>query len=347
MGVTGLRLFYQMDNNKKEISELRQDPVSKDWVIVSTGREERPSAYKSSFGSDQETPIDLCPFEDPKKHGNEVVKSFYRKGESGWIVQVVKNKFPIVKGENCRGEESRGPFTVQTQAGGYHEVVITRDHRKSFAQMDVGDVEIVAQVYQERFRELEKRECASYVLIFHNHGRGAGASVSHPHSQILAIPFVPSDVRRSLEGSSRYWNNQKRCVHCDIIEWELKEKKRIIFENESIVAFVPYAPDFSYEVRIFPKKHESYFEESQNTRDLAEALKVSLAKIYRGLGDPPYNFFIHTSPTGRNNEYDYYHWHLEINPRTNIWGGFELGTGGDVISVDPDKAAEYLRSIKI
>ena len=334
-------------NDKKEISELRQDPVGRDWVIISTGRAKRPSEYKSSTSPGQETPIGLCPFEDPKSHGNEVVKSFSRKGESGWFVQVVNNKFPIAHGNACYMEEKRGPYSVQTQAAGYHEVVITRDHKKTFAQMPVEDVEIVIETYKSRYFDLEVRDCAKYILIFHNHGRDAGATVSHPHSQILAIPYIPADVRRSLEGAVNYHSERKRCVHCDILEWELKEKKRIIFENENFAAVVPYVPKFSYEIRIFPKKHQPYFEEDGNTRDLAEALKVSLAKIYKGLNNVAYNFFIHTPPSDRNNEYDYYHWHMEINPRVNTWGGFELGTGGDVISVDPDEAAEYLRNIKV
>jgi UDPglucose--hexose-1-phosphate uridylyltransferase len=332
--------------NKKEISELRQDPVSRDWVIVSTGRAKRPNEYKSSTEPGQETPIDLCPFDDPKKHGNEVVKSFSRKGENDWFVQVVKNKYPIAHGNECYIEDRRGPYSVQTQAAGYHEVVITRDHKKSLAQMSAEEVQIVVEAYKSRYFDLEVKDCAKYILIFHNHGRDAGATVSHPHSQILAIPYIPADVRRSLEGAANYHSERKRCVHCDILEWELKEKKRIIFENENFVALVPYVPKFSYEIRILPKKHQPYFEEDENTKDLAEALKISLEKIYKGLNNVAYNFFIHTPPADRNNEYDYYHWHLEINPRTSNWGGFELGTGGDVISIDPDDAAEYFRSVK-
>jgi UDPglucose--hexose-1-phosphate uridylyltransferase len=332
--------------NKKEISEFRQDPVSKDWIIVSTKRSKRPNEYKTSFELGQETPIEFCPFEDPTKYGNEVVKSFFKKGENNWFVQVVKNKFPIVSGNECYIESHYGPYLVQTQASGYHEVLITRDHRKSLAQLSVEEVQIVIEAYRSRYFELEVKDCVKYILIFHNHGQDAGATVSHPHSQILAIPHIPADVRRSLEGAAKYNLERKRCVHCDVIEWELKEKKRIVFENNNFVVLVPYAPKFSYELRIMPKKHESYFEEDENTKDFAESLKISLEKIYKGLNNVAYNFFIHTPPADRNNEYDYYHWHLEINPRTSNWGGFELGTGGDIISVDPDDAAEYFRSIK-
>lgn len=337
-----------MDLKKsKDISELRQDPVSKDWVIISTNRSKRPSDYRSSFPQDQDTPIDLCPFENPEKFGNEIIKTYRKKGSDEWAVKVIKNKYPIASGDNCLGEERRGPYIVKTQSSGSNEVVITRDHRKSFASLSVDEIEVVFEAYRDRFESLKKEKCVSYVLVFHNHGREAGASISHPHSQILAIPFIPSDVKKSLSGSRKYFSEKGRCVHCDILDWELKQKKRIIFENSSMAAFVPYAPDFSFEIRIFPKKHQSCFEETGDIRDLAEALKVSLAKIYSGLGNPAYNFFIHTAPVEAGEEYCYYHWHLEINPRTSAWGGFELGTGGDVISIDPDDVAEYLKDIKI
>ncbi|MBI2052278.1 MAG: galactose-1-phosphate uridylyltransferase [Candidatus Sungbacteria bacterium] len=332
---------------KKEISELRQDPVGRDWVVISTGRAKRPEAFKSSGILEHETPINLCPFENPKEHGNEVIKTYPSLSGSGWTVQVVKNKFPIMEGQNCRVESKEGLYLVKDNAG-YHEVVVFKDHRRSLAQLEIAEAGQIIKTYRERYLELSQRMCADYILIFHNHGRPSGASISHPHSQMMALSFIPSDIRRSLEGSRKYKEERGRCVHCDILEWELKEKKRIIFENKSFVAVVPYVPRFSYEVRIFPKAHQSYFENisDDETIDFAEALKISLAKIYHGLNNPAYNFFIHTPPAERDHEYDYYHWHLEINPRLNIWGGFELGTGGEVIDVDPDEAAEYLRGIK-
>ncbi|MBI2454364.1 MAG: galactose-1-phosphate uridylyltransferase [Parcubacteria group bacterium] len=331
----------------KEISELRQDPVSGDWVIISTGRAKRPESFKSRHVAASETPINLCPFENPQEHGNTIIKT-YGAGDHGWAVQAVKNKFPIVSGENCGFEKRIGPY-AKNDAAGHHEVVIFKDHRKSLAQLKTADVGLITGVFKERYLELEKLPCVNYILIMLNHGREAGASISHPHAQIMALPFTPSDIRRSLEGSKKYQAERGRCVHCDILAWELKEKKRIVFENDYFAALVPYAPKFSYEVRIFPKKHSSYFEEvgGNELNNFAEALRVSLAKIYNGLNNPSYNFFIHTPPVERDHEYDYYHWHLEINPRLGVWGGFELGTGGDVIDVDPDEAAEFLRSIKI
>lgn len=328
--------------NKKEINELRQDPVSRDWIIISSGRSKRPDSFKLVKNTHQETVIDLCPFEDPKTHGNEIVKTY----SSG--IKVVNNKFPIIKGDVCNLEKRVGPYLTKDSAG-YHEVVIFKDHKKSFAEMSVEEVFSVVSAYQDRYNILKNKECANYILIIHNHGRDAGASVSHPHSQILAVPFIPSDIGRSLSGSAMYKMERHRCVHCDIIEWEIKTQKRVIFENENFVAIVPFVPRFSYEIRIFPKKHQSFFEESDTLelKDFAEALRISLAKVFHGLNNPAYNFFIHTPPTDAEHDYDFYHWHLEINPRIGEWGGFELGTGSEVINTDPDEVAEYLKNIKI
>ena len=332
----------------KELSELRQDPVSGDWVIISTARAKRPESFKSLQSAHYQTPIETCPFENPQESGNGEPLLVYKK-DGDWLVQVINNKFPIVSGAECSfSPRPYGLYSFQTPASGYHEVVVLRDHSRSLARLDPAEVELVINAYQERFQALKKSACANYILVMHNHGREAGASVSHPHSQILAVPFVPADIRRSLAGSKSYQAERGRCVHCDIIAWELKEKKRLIFENDSTVALVPYAPKFSFEIRIFPKAHSAYFEDIglEEKRDLAEALKASLAKIYFGLNDAAYNFFIHTSPVSLDQPYDFYHWHVEINPRTATWGGFELGTGGDVIEIDPDEAARHLRSIR-
>ena len=283
------------EHKYKDLLELRRDPVSRDWVIISTGRAKRPEVYKSSLKSAWESPVETCPFEDPAKFGNEVIEIFKKENGADWEIQVIKNKFPIVSGDKCAREDRRGPYLIKPDAGGHHEVVVMRDHKKTFSHMTNDEVTRVIEVYQARYRKLKKSECADYILIIHNHGREAGASLSHPHSQIMAIPFVPADIKRSLYGSRAYQTETGRCVHCDVLDWELKQKSRIIFENDTMVALVPFVPQFSFQVRIIPKLHQSFFEEASanEVKGLAEALRVSLAKIYHGLGNPAYNFFIH------------------------------------------------------
>ncbi len=329
-----------MENKNSEVSEIRQDPVSKDWVVIATGRAKRPHDFKREEGVSGETDIENCPFENPASTGHKIIS------EDDWVT-VIENKYPVVRGVECGNVIEKGPYEVQSGSG-YHEIVISKDHNRSLAQMTQEEAEKVVKTYQERYRDLRDNQCSEYVLIFHNHGKKAGASIFHPHSQIMAIPIIPADVRRSLNGSKEYFEKNKKCVHCDMVEWERSEGKRIIFENETMLVVSPYVPRTAFETRIYPKEHESYFEniDERHVEDLAEALRVALGKIFIGLNNPSYNFYIHTSPSEQgegSGRYDYYHWHLEILPKTSIWAGFELGTGVEISAMDPDETASYLR----
>jgi UDPglucose--hexose-1-phosphate uridylyltransferase len=325
-----------------ELSELRRDPVSHDWVVIATGRARRPHDFKRTH-AEGPTEISPCPFDDLESSGNPALLTF--PGGEDWWVKSIKNKYPLVQGEQCSLIERRGPFEVQAGAG-YHEVVVTRDHSRAFGEMSFKEVEYVLQAYQLRYEAMRGLECANYILIFHNHGREAGASISHPHSQIVAIPVIPADVRRSLKGSERYYHEHSQCIHCAMLTWETEQKKRIVFENDHMVALVPYVPRTAFELRIYPKAHASAFERmaGEERASLAEALSVVLSRVHDRLEDPAYNFFVHTSPPREQETRAYYHWHLEILPKAPTPpAGFELGTGIDVSPLNPDDVASFLR----
>ncbi len=348
---------------KSGISELRRDLVSGEWVVIATNREFRPHLIKRSKIKPPSKSV--CPFEDPQKSGHgkpllaldrngdeiklsassslPVRQAGKLKAKTDWFLQVVPNKFPIVDKGDCSREHREGPF-VWKDGVGFHEVVIYRDHIKHPAFFSYEELETMILGYEKRYLALSRGDCAKYVLIYHNHGPEAGASVFHPHSQIVALPVIPPDVSRSIEGSGEYFKKHGRCVHCDMIAWEKKAKTRVVFENQEMIAFCPFASKVSFEVRIFPKKHENTFEniDAEQRKDLAEAFKNILQKVAKGLRDPSYNFFIHTAPTEAK-QFKHYHWHIEILPRTSIWAGVELGTGVEVSSVAPEAAAEYLR----
>jgi UDPglucose--hexose-1-phosphate uridylyltransferase len=215
------------------------------------------------------------------------------------------------------------------------------------AHFKVEKIKQVIDAYQERYLALMNEKLINYVSIFHNHGKEAGASIFHPHSQIIATPVIDPDLRRSLDGSQHFFEAQGKCVHCAMLEWDLEEKSRIIFENDKFVVLSPFAAKVAFETRIYPKEHKAYFERIKEDEKikLAEALQVALNKICKGLVDPAYNFFIHTSPCD-GKSYDHYHWHFEILPKTSVWAGFELGTGIQISTIEPEKAAEYLRNIE-
>ncbi len=332
------------NNGQKPASELRFDLVSKDWVVIATGRARRPETFKNDARPREDVTEKDCPFCHLETQGKVIY--FNPNHNEDWQVVVIPNKYPAFsRGDNLH-ERAVGPYQVMDGIG-FHEVVITRDHRQHLAHFKVEKIKQVIDAYQERYLALMNEKLINYVSIFHNHGKEAGASIFHPHSQIIATPVIDPDLRRSLDGSQHFFEAQGKCVHCAMLEWDLEEKSRIIFENDKFVVLSPFAAKVAFETRIYPKEHKAYFERIKEDEKikLAEALQVALNKICKGLVDPAYNFFIHTSPCD-GKSYDHYHWHFEILPKTSVWAGFELGTGIQISTIEPEKAAEYLRNIE-
>lgn len=328
----------------KPSSELRFDLVSKDWVLIATGRARRPETFANKHKVVQEVgPTKDCPFCHIKTQHPPTLTYYKDPAKKEWSVVSFSNKFPAFTPSKSLNERAVGPYQVMDGVG-FHEVVVTRDHKKQLAQFTIEEVKQVVDAYQERYLDLMNEQFVNYVFIFHNHGQEAGASIAHPHSQIVAIPVTDPDIHRSLAGSRLFYESHKKCTHCTMIEWDLEEQKRIIFENEKFVVLCPFASRVAFEIRVYPKKHLAYFErvKEKDKIQLAEALKAGLNKLYKALKDPAYNFFIHSAPCDGKN-YDHYHWHLEILPKTSTWAGFELGAGIEISTIEPEKAAEFLR----
>lgn len=334
--------------NNNGISEFRKDLVSGDWILFAPGRKKRPGLNVKIKKKERSIPSsENCPFENPEPAILWEPLPGKKKPED-WLVKIKSNKYPaLVPHKICPKEEKNGIYSTVGGVG-FHEVIVTRFHQKTIAEMSAEEVEVLIRTYQKRYRQLKNEPCIQYILIFHNFGEGAGASIFHPHSQIIALPIIPLDVRRSFDGSRKYFEENKKCVHCDMIKSDLKEKARIVYENKDFVVLCPFASQISFEIRIYPKKHQPYFEEIlDNERfSLAEALKTALQKLKKRADDPDYNFFIHTSPPA-DGEYKYYHWHLEILPRISRWAGLELGSGTNVVAVLPEEAAAILKKSKI
>ncbi|OHA08993.1 MAG: hypothetical protein A3B37_02950 [Candidatus Sungbacteria bacterium RIFCSPLOWO2_01_FULL_59_16] len=340
------------------MSELRQDVVTGDWVVVATGRARRPNEFVRRRTPERVQPRAGCPFErllppaiiiyDRAGERFRLTKKERRHLERQWWLQVVPNKFPAFLPGLCPVPEARGPYRWQ-QGVGFHEVVVTRDHRRAIAAMEPREVEIVLRAYRQRYLALKDEDCVQYISIFHNHGREAGATISHPHSQIIAIPVIPPDIGRSLRGSTEYFRRHRRCVHCVMLEFERRDGRRIVYENRDFMVFCPFVSRQAFEIRIFPKRHEPEFERLDDGKIVtaADALRTALAKIERGLRSPAYNFFIHTAPTADGPRLPLYHWHIEVIPKTAVWAGFEIGTGIEISTISPEAAAKFLRKLRI
>lgn len=340
----------------KNISELRQDLVSGDWVVIATGRAKRPYEFLKQKREPFDQPKKSCPFE--KLHdnalvvysndGNHTAKPRRAGKRYKWWVQVIPNKYPAFGKGVCALFHRIGPHQW-TEGVGFHEVVVTSDHTRSLGQTSDREVELVMRAYQDRYLAMKADECVEYISIFHNHGKEAGATISHPHSQIIAIPVIPPDFSRSLKGAASYHRGHRGCIHCLELRYELRTKDRVVYENESFAVIAPYASKTAFELRVFPKKHSSHFEEirPRERLALANAMRSALAKLWRGLKNPDYNFFLHTAPVADSEDFKYYHWHFEILPKTAIWAGFEIGTGIEISAIAPETAAEFLRKTKI
>ncbi|MBI1754718.1 DUF4921 family protein [Candidatus Azambacteria bacterium] len=284
----------------------------------------------------------MCPFENFS--GSDAPQPVLQSGS----VSVIPNKFPAFAKGVCRVFSKEGPYTFADGVG-IHEVFVLKDHARYIPELSLEEMSDLIRAYRDRYKTVSREECIAYVLIFHNHGREAGASIAHPHSQLVAMPVIPPDVARSVEGSKRYFREHGKCVHCEMVQYELVSKKRLVDENEKFVAFTPFASKIAFETRIFPKVHQSVFEmlEDGDVTLLAEILQRSVARLKKGLNDPAYNFFIHTAPVGDVSRYDHYHWHIEILPKTSVWAGVEIGTGIEISAIMPEEAAEFLRNITV
>jgi len=330
--------------------EIRQNLVTKDWVIIATERAKRPEDFKKKENlgvplPEYEKNCPFCP-------GNEVMSSeelcrIERGGK--WQVRIIPNKFPALSkmGERIRTVDG---IKRKLTGVGLHEVVIeTPRHNVTTALLPVEDVLDILKIYKQRYNRIQATDKRiEMIIIFKNHGEGAGTSLNHPHSQIVATPVVPSQIRERVYESQKYFDENLECVMCRIIKEEKNDGTRIVFETEHFVSFVPYAALSPFHCWILPKRHCASFGEISEAElnDMSGHLKTVLSKYYYGLANPDFNYVIRSSPSDLITS-DYFHWYLTIVPRLSKSAGFELGSGMFINSSLPENDAAFLRGVKI
>jgi len=338
-------------NKKPQIpSELRFDRVSKDWVIIATGRGMRPELFKKEKRKKRKIPKKQCPFcritsqESPLLVFSKGKKVPLKRVPNNWTTIAIPNKFPALVPLRKLDKKTEGKFYQKMNAVGFCELVVTKDHQKHFPHFKVSQVKEVFDAYQARYLDLMKKPFVNYVSIFHNHGTEAGASQPHPHSQIITTPLIDVDLQKALVNSEKYFKKNKKCIYCEMNYWERRVKKRVVFENKDFIVVCPFASKAAFQAIVSPKKHRAYFEKVSEKEkwSLAEAFQQAFKKLYKALDDPPYNFYLHTAPCD-GKKYDHYHWHWTILPKTATPAGFELGTRMEISTIEPEKAAQYLR----
>ena len=329
------------------LSEFRQDLVSGSWVLFSAKRAQKPHPIKTVVPI--VTAKDSCPFEDFEKSGNEVI--WHYPDDQTFALSLIKNKFPAVTYGLCTPVRQTGPFNIH-DAVGQHEIFVLKDHDKQLADLSLEELTQLVRAYKKRKKEIvETDNCAKYVLIFHNSGFDAGASIYHPHSQLLTTPILPPDVSRSFYGAQRFFQEHGKRVYDVLIDWEKEQGTRIIHETEHFLAFCPFVSQSPYEVRIFSKESHAHFEHMPIEYDMefATIFSTVLRKIKLALNNPAYNLFFHSAPSESQlgDLHEFYNWHAEILPRISTHAGFEEATGVMINSIDPDAAAKLLKETDV
>jgi len=331
--------------------ELRRDPVVGRWMIIDSDHTKGPL----DFPKDDNTPTghEICPFCPGREYQTPKEVDAVRPVKSladtpGWLVRTVPNKFPVLSSEGSLLKEGIGIYDQMSGIGAHEVLIEGPEHDKSLADLTNEEMQAVISQYFRRFGRLSQDSRIKYVVLFKNYGSSAGATVEHSHSQVIALPMVPKTVLEELKGAEHYHQYRGRCVFCDMIAQEYQDKERIVTENSSFLAFCPYAPRYAFETWIIPKAHTADFGDTNETgkEALAQILQDTLKRVKKVLGNPSYNYYLHTAPVGYANA-ACYHWHIEIIPKLTRSVGFEWGTGLHIVPTQPQDAARYLREASI
>lgn len=329
------------------MSIIRQDPTTKEWVIIAAERTRRPHEYARPIRTrSRPTDTGSCPF-CPGHEAATPDEVFRIPGGSrtAWAVRVISNKYPALGATGQLERRETGSLFREMDGVGIHEVIIeTPIHDQSLPLMTDPEVADVLTAYQARYRSLQNDPRLKYIIVFKNHGEAAGTSLVHPHSQLVATPVPPMLLRRKYEVAVSHHDDTGRCLYCDVMDEERKARSRVVMETDRFLVFHPFASRVAFETWIMPKRHQPSFGQvsGEDLRELAPVLRRTLRTLYDRLGDPDFNYIIHSAPTEDENK-DYYLWHIQILPRLTTIAGFELGSGIYVSTMQPEDSAAVIR----
>jgi UDPglucose--hexose-1-phosphate uridylyltransferase len=337
--------------------ELRRDPILGRWVIIATERGKRPSDFTQDAEESPGAPTN-CPFEPGNEEMTPPEVAAVRPPGSqpdspGWKLRVIPNKYPALKIEGQLGRKGVGLYDKMNGVGAHEVVIENPDHFKDLDERDIEENFLVYKAYRERIVDLMRDERFEYILVFRNHGRLAGASLRHPHSQIIATPIVPKRVTEELTGTQHHYRAKKRCLFCDIIDQEQVLEERVVLASNHFIVLSPFAGAHPFELWIVPTRHQADYTQASDDelRDLAGVMGRLVAKYKKTLGKVHYNYVVHTTPSEGAMEENFpyghahYHWHIEMFPRLTRTAGFEWGTGFYINPTPPEEAARYLREV--
>lgn len=327
-------------------SEIRQDITTGEWIVFAPSRRQRPQDFLEQETVEMTHPEhdEECPFCPGNEEMLPQITLEMAGGERGpWQTRVVPNKFPALAPEGNTERERRGIYLTMPGYG-HHEVIVESPrHNQTIMDTTVAEMEMVVETYHRRYVQLMNEHANMMAILFRNHGPRSGASLSHPHSQLVVTGVVPRHVRQREDEAERYYDRWGRCVVCDVLDFELEDGRRLIAENDSFAAFVPFAAEVPFEVWIVPRTHRADFGhiDDEEKADFAAALHHILTLLYERLDDPDYNYVINTAAQYRGGE-PQLHWYLRIRTRLVTRAGFEIGSGMTVNPSLPESDADFL-----
>jgi len=332
------------------LSEFRYCKLKKEWRLFAPERLRRPNDLNNKKEIHPGELIhEKCPFDEGKE--DFTPDEIARISQDGkWKCRVVPNLYNALS-INVQPQSTRDSFFEKQSGFGAHEVVIeTPSHDKQIWDYDYNDLVNYFTIIQERVINLQKDDRFSYLSIFKNQGENAGASMSHSHSQIIALPFIPKKIKEEISYKKEYFDEHKRALLDDLLYEELEYNKNIVAQNSEFVIVCPYASEFAFEVKIIPKKKLSSLKEF-NKSELSALCDIvyDFFKLYHGaLGEMPFNMIIKNAPY-ENYEHktkDYFRFCIEIKPRIYKQAGFELDSDISINVVLPEDATKIYKESK-
>lgn len=323
------------------MSQLRLDPLTGRWVVMSADRADRPQPFATRSLAVQADPDLTCPF----CPGNEeatppALETYGPRGE--WLVRVVPNLYPAFSGAHAMAVTNIGPVFWQAQASGIHEVVIfSPSHETSWADLSDAQAGLVMAAIRDRIED-HAGSGLRYSQFIANCGREAGASLDHPHGQLLAMPFVPRELQDEQAGFDRFEGN---CLLCTVLDAEMAARHRVVAADEQVMTLCPFWSGTPYEMLLLPRVHQRWVHQAQpfDVAAVGRAIRDALVRLRATAGDVAYNVVLHSAPFRARDDF---HWHVHLLPKVTTRAGFELGTGVLINVVAPEQAAMELRQAK-
>jgi UDPglucose--hexose-1-phosphate uridylyltransferase len=309
-------------------------------VTIVAERAERPYDFAPRTLQVEGDPDRACPFCASEEDSTPpALETLWRNGV--WQVRVVPNLYPAFDGDDSMAVHNLGPVHVQADASGIHEVIVlSPDHGASWKDLDDDAAAMVMHAVRNRMADHARQRNIRYTQAIVNQGREAGASLSHPHGQLLGMPFVPGEIVDEERAFARF---EGGCILCVTAEAELADGLRVLVANDDVVVICPFWSGTPYEMLVIPTKHEGHLYDSEETAvgAVGVAIRDALARLADLHGDVAYNLVFHTAP----HQHNAFHWHAHVWPKLVTVAGFERGTGVMINITPPEEAAAELRSV--